>query len=157
LQCKQSGGDLPRHLLACSHSRNAANTSSTRQGEHRPSATKDAWAGQVDHLEQESRQDALPRQEPGVQQHLWIGVKVWFADRKFWVGWAERAANGVGAVTHTQMNWVLNHTSYLIGLNLVYQIPMQAVFGPGIPIPPGTPATIDIDVELVRQRIVKSV
>ena len=45
---------------------------------------------------------------------VWIGVKVWLAGRKYWVGWAERSPTGVGAVIHTQMQWPPNHTSCLL-------------------------------------------
>jgi hypothetical protein len=88
---------------------------------------------------------------------LWVGVKIWLAEQRFWVGYAERAADGVGATIHSQMLWVPNHSSFLVPTNITYQIPMQTVFGPGIAIPPGTPATLDIHVEMIRQRIVESI
>ena len=88
---------------------------------------------------------------------VWVGVKIWLAGCKFWVGWAERAPNGVGAVVHSQMQWVPNHSSFLVPCNIIYQIPMQTVFGQGIAIPPGIPATLDINVEAIRDRIVRSV
>jgi hypothetical protein len=86
-----------------------------------------------------------------------VGVKIWLADRKFWVGWGERAANGVGAVVHSQMLWVPNHASFLVPTNIVYQIPMQTAFGQGVPVPPGIAATLDIDVEMIRLEIVRSI
>jgi hypothetical protein len=88
---------------------------------------------------------------------LWVGVEIWLAGQKFWVGWAERAPNGVGEIVHTQMQWVPNHTSFLVPTNITYNIPMQIAYGPGIPIPVGTPPTIDIDVEMIRLTIVENV
>jgi len=94
---------------------------------------------------------------PNTSTTLWIGVKVWLAGQKYWVGWAERAPNGVGEVVHTQMHWVPNHMSYLVPTNITYNIPMQVAFGPGIPIPAGTPPTLYIDVEGIRLVILKNV
>jgi hypothetical protein len=94
---------------------------------------------------------------PNTSTTLWIGVKVGLAGQNLWVGWAERAPNGIGPIVHTQMQWVQNHTSYLVPTNIIYNIPMQIAFGPGIPIPVGTPPTIDIDVEMIRLKIVENV
>jgi hypothetical protein len=84
---------------------------------------------------------------------VWIGVKVWLAGRKYWVGWAERSPTGVGAVIHTQMQWPPNHSTYIVPTNIVYQIPMVTVFGADVPIPAGVPATLDIDTDLIREVI----
>jgi len=94
---------------------------------------------------------------PNTSTTLWIGIKIWLAGQKFWVGYAERQANGIGAMVHSQMSWVPNHTSFLIPTNITYQIPMQTVYGQGIAIPAGVPQTLDIDVEMIRLRIVESV
>jgi hypothetical protein len=79
------------------------------------------------------------------------GLKFGSLGKKFWVGYAERAANGVGATIHSQMLWVPNYLSFLVPTNITYQIPMQTVFGQGIAIPPGTPATLDTHVEMIRR------
>jgi len=76
---------------------------------------------------------------------VWIGVKVWVKEKKFWVGWGERAATGTGAVIHTVMQWPPNHNSISTPVNHVYQLPMATVYGPGITIPRNHPATLDID------------
>lgn len=94
---------------------------------------------------------------PNTSTTLWIGVKIWLAGQKIWVGYAERHANGIGATVHSQMSWVPNHSSFYLPTNIIYHIPMQTVFGQGIPIPAGTPPTLDIDVEAIRLRIVARV
>jgi hypothetical protein len=91
----------------------------------------------------------------GTSTTVWVGVKIWLAGRKFWVGWAERSATGVGALHHTQMHWVPNHTSFLNPVNIIYQIPMQTVYGAGIPVPAGAPPTLPINAELIHQWIVR--
>ena len=53
------------------------------------------------------------------------------------------------------MDWALNAWSITNPVNLVYQIPMATVYGPGIPIPANAPATLDISVEEIRQKIVE--
>jgi hypothetical protein len=90
---------------------------------------------------------------------LWIGIKIWLAGEKIWVGYATRAPNGVGGIVTSSMNWVPNHTSFLvpIPINIIYSIPIQMVFGQGIPVPPGTPPTLDIDVERIRHVIFRNV
>ena len=84
---------------------------------------------------------------------VWIGVKVWLAGRKYWVGWAERSPTGVGSIVHSQMLLPLNHTTYTVPTNIVYHIPMAVVFGAGVPIPAGVAATLDIDTDLIRDVI----
>jgi hypothetical protein len=77
---------------------------------------------------------------------IWIGIKVWVASRKFWVAWAERSANGNDAVIHSNSRIHPVDTP----VNLIYHIPMQTVYGNGIPIPPNSPATLDIDCDEIR-------
>jgi hypothetical protein len=84
---------------------------------------------------------------------IWIGVKVWLSGRKYWVGWAERSPTGVGAIVHSQMLWPPQHTTYTVPTGIVYNIPMATVFGPGIPIPAGLQATLDIDTDDIRAEI----
>lgn len=85
---------------------------------------------------------------------LYIGVKIWLAGKRFWVGWGERRANGTGCRLQSNMAWPPNAWSVTNPVNLVYQIPMTTVYGPGIPIPANSPATLDISVEEIRQEII---
>ena len=87
--------------------------------------------------------------------HVWIGVKVWLKEKKFWVGWGERAPGGIGATIHTTMSWPSLHSSINTAVNTVYNIPMPLIYGPGIPIPPNAPPTLDIDVDEIRLQIVE--
>jgi hypothetical protein len=80
---------------------------------------------------------------------IWIGIKVWIAGRRFWVAWAERSANGDRAVIHSNIRIHTIDTP----INLIYHIPMQTVYGNGIPIPPNSPATLDIDCDEIRSII----
>ena len=84
---------------------------------------------------------------------VWIGVKVWLAGRKYWVGWAHRSPMGVGAVIQSHMQWPPNHSTYTVPTNIVYQIPMATVFGAGVPIPEGVAATLDIETDQIREVI----
>ena len=84
---------------------------------------------------------------------VWIGVKIWLAGRKFWVGWAERAPGGNRATIHTNMRFLPHHHAIDTPVNLVYHIPMQTVYGNGIPIPPNSPPTLDIDCDVIRDVI----
>lgn len=86
---------------------------------------------------------------------VWIAVKVWLARKKFWVGWGERAPTGIGATIHTTMAWPPQHSEIATPVNTVYNIPMALIYGPGIPIPPNTAPTLDINVEEIRQVIVE--
>lgn len=88
---------------------------------------------------------------------LWIGVMYWKQRKKFWVGWADRKPGGVGAQLHTQFQWPPNHHDITKPTNIVYAIPMLTVFGPGIAIPPNLPPTLDIDTDVIRQKILKSI
>lgn len=81
---------------------------------------------------------------------IWIGIKVWVAGKKFWVGWAERAPTGDRATIHTNMQFPPHHHPVDTPVNLVYQIPMQTVYGNGVPRPPADPATLDIDCDGIR-------
>jgi hypothetical protein len=87
-------------------------------------------------------------------------VCVWIAGRKFWVGWADRAANGNRAMT--DMRFLPHHHPIDTPVDLVYNIPMQTVYGNGIAIPPNSPATLDIDIDcdplihdLIREKFSK--
>jgi Uma2 family endonuclease len=86
---------------------------------------------------------------------VWIAVKVWLQEKKFWVGWGERAPTGIGATIHTAMAWPPHHSDLNTPVNLVYSIPMAVVYGTGVPIPPNSPPTLDINVEEIRQVIVE--
>ena len=83
---------------------------------------------------------------------VWIGVTVWLQGRKFWVGRGERS----GAVIHTGMSFPPNHHSIDNPVNLVYNIPMTAVYGPGIQIPASNAGTLDIDTDAVRRIILQN-
>lgn len=85
---------------------------------------------------------------------LYVGVKIWLAGKRFWVGWGERRPNGTGCHLTSNMAWPPNAWSITNPVNLVYQIPMATVYGPGIPIPANAPATLDISVEEIRQEII---
>jgi hypothetical protein len=87
---------------------------------------------------------------------IWIGVKYWAAGRKFWVGWAERKPNGVGGTLHTAMDWPQNHHHIDLATNLVYNIPMNTIYGPDIPMPPNLPPTLDLDTDAIRSVILSS-
>jgi hypothetical protein len=52
------------------------------------------------------------------------------------------------------MAWPPNAWSIATPVNLVYQIPIATVYGPGIPVPANAPATLDINVEEIRQEII---
>ena len=76
---------------------------------------------------------------------VWIGIKVWVALQKFWVGWVDRSANGNQAMIHSNMHFPPHHHPVNTPVNSVYHIPMQTVYGNGVAIPPNSPATLDID------------
>jgi len=82
---------------------------------------------------------------------IWVGVKVWLRSRQFWVGWGERQVNGSGCQVHSSMAWPPNSSSINTPVNIIYRIPMTMVYGPGLAMPPDAPATLDIDVEEIRQ------
>lgn len=86
---------------------------------------------------------------------LWIGIKVWLAGKKFWVGWADRAAAGNRGNVHTQMTFPPIHHSTHTPVNIVYHIPLITVYGPGIMLPPNSPQTLNIDCEEIRRIIVE--
>jgi hypothetical protein len=54
--------------------------------------------------------------------------------KKFWVGWAERAPEGNRTTIHSDMQLRPHHHPIDAPVNLVYQIPMDTVYGNGIPI-----------------------
>jgi hypothetical protein len=80
---------------------------------------------------------------------IWIGIKVWAESRKFWVAWAERSANGDSAVIHSNIRIYSIDTP----VDLIHHIPMQTVYGNGIPIPPNSPDTLEIDHDEIRSLI----
>jgi len=86
---------------------------------------------------------------------LWVVVKVWVPVRKFWIGWAERAATGAGAVIHSQMVGTPNHTTYANPTNITYHIQVAIAFGAGVPIPAGLAVNIDIPVDDVRELLLE--
>jgi len=85
---------------------------------------------------------------------LWVAVKIWLVGQRFWVGWGERRPAGTGCRIHTSMDWPPNAWPLTTPVNVVYQIPMTTVYGPGIQIPTNAPATLDISVEEIRQEII---
>jgi hypothetical protein len=86
---------------------------------------------------------------------VWIAVKVWLVEKKFWVGWRERAHTGIGATIHTTMAWPPHHSDITIPVNTIYNIPVALIYGTSIPIPPNAPPILDINVEEIRQVIVE--
>jgi len=88
---------------------------------------------------------------------IWLGVKVWLRSRQFWVGWGERQVNGSGCQVHSSMGWPPNSSSINTPVNIIYRIPMTMVYGPGIAMPSDAPATLDIDVEEIRQLLEKTI
>jgi hypothetical protein len=52
------------------------------------------------------------------------------------------------------MAWPPNAWPLATPVNTIYQVPMNVVYGPGIPIPANAPGTLDINVEEIRQEIV---
>ena len=88
---------------------------------------------------------------------LWVGVKIWMAEKKFWVGWGERRPGGQGCRIHTSMAWPPNTWTLATPVNTIYQIPVDVAYGPGIPVPANAPATLDISVEEIRQEILGSI
>jgi hypothetical protein len=85
--------------------------------------------------------------------NVWVGVKVWMAEKKFWAGWASRNAAGIGGVMHTQMAWPPDNSPLDTPVNVVYSIPTQIIYGPNIPLPPNSPPNILIDVDGIRNAI----
>jgi hypothetical protein len=88
---------------------------------------------------------------------IWIGVKVWIAGKKFWVGYATRRPAGDGAAVQTQMQFPPNHHRIDTPTNIVYHIPMQEVFGPTIPVLAGLSPTVDVDVDVIRECILDNI
>ena len=86
---------------------------------------------------------------------LWIGVKYWTADKKYWVGYAVRRPGGVGATVTSQFQFPPNHHDINVPSNIVYTVPMTTVFGPGIAFPQGMAgnAVLRIDTDIIRQKI----
>lgn len=84
---------------------------------------------------------------------VWIGMKVWLQDRKFWVAWAHRHPTGTGGVLQSQMQFPPHHASFDNPVNVIYSIPSQTVYGPGIALPPNSPLNLIIDCEQVRVAI----
>jgi hypothetical protein len=60
---------------------------------------------------------------------------------------------GNNAIIHTNMRFPRHHHPIDTPVNLIYQISMQTVYGNGIPIPPNSPATLDIDCDEIRRVI----
>lgn len=54
---------------------------------------------------------------------FYIGVKIWLAGKRFWVGWGVRRPNGTGCRLTSNMAWPPIAWSITIPVNLVYQIP----------------------------------
>jgi hypothetical protein len=88
---------------------------------------------------------------------IWIGVMIWLAGGKFWIGWEESVPGGVGAVIHTETQFPKNFTSVGTITNIWYTIPMETVFGAGILIPANVPVNLEIEMERIREIIVESI
>jgi hypothetical protein len=90
---------------------------------------------------------------------VWIGVKYWSAEKKFWVGFAQRSPGGVGATVTTQFQFPPNHHDINVPTNIVYSLPMTTVFGPGIAFPQGMAANavLRIDTDIIRQKILHNI
>jgi hypothetical protein len=90
---------------------------------------------------------------------LWIGVKYWKAGKKFWVGYAVRCPDGVGATVTSQFQFPPNHHDINVATNIVYSVPMATVFGPGIAFPQGigANAVLHIDTDVIRQTILQNI
>src|ERR1700737_2295743 len=58
---------------------------------------------------------------------VWIGVKYWFVEKKFWVGFAQRSPGGVGATVTTQFQFPPGHHDINVPTNIVYSLPMPTV------------------------------
>jgi hypothetical protein len=86
---------------------------------------------------------------------LWVGVKVWTTEKKFWVGWAERAPAGNRAIIHSDMALPPHHSSIEEPVNVIYHIPMLTIYGNGITIPQNTPPALDIDCDNLRAVILE--
>jgi hypothetical protein len=69
-----------------------------------------------------------------------------------WLGGEKPNRCGGG---YPDMQFPPNHHSIYNPVNVVYQIPMQTVYGPGIQIPATHAATLDIDCDRIRGRILK--
>ena len=80
-------------------------------------------------------------------------MKIWVAGKKYWMGWGERDPAGTGLLLHTTMSWPPLHSDIATPVNLIYSIPMALIYGPGIAIPQNAPATLDINVDEIRQVI----
>lgn len=91
--------------------------------------------------------------------HLWIGVKYWTADKKFWVGFAVRRPGGVGATVMSQFQFPPDHHDINVPKNIIYSVPMTTVFGPGIAFPQGMAANavLRIDTDIIRQKILHNI
>ena len=72
--------------------------------------------------------------------------------RKIWMGWTERHSIGVGGILHTYMAVPPNHHSLDVPVNITYQIPMDAIYGPGIEQPDGLPVINVDDIRLAISR-----
>jgi hypothetical protein len=92
---------------------------------------------------------------PSTSVCVWVGIKVWVTGRKFWVGWAERAPAGDRGIIHTTMRFPPHHTTIDVPCGIVYSIPMATIYGPGIPIPAGSLANLEINCDSIREVIVE--
>jgi len=81
---------------------------------------------------------------------VWIGIKVWVSEHKFWVGWAERNATGDRGIIHSDMEFPPHHFSIQNSVDIIYRIPMTTVYGSDIRIPLNSPNTLDIDCNEIR-------
>jgi len=87
---------------------------------------------------------------------VWIGVKIWLKEKKFWVGWAELSPAGFDATMHSNMSWPPDNSSWETPVDIVYPIPIALVYGPGINIPENAPPTLDINAEEIRLQIMET-
>jgi hypothetical protein len=52
---------------------------------------------------------------------VWIGVKIFAVEKKFWVGWGERAPAGIGCTVHTTMAWPPQHWDISTPIDTIYK------------------------------------
>jgi hypothetical protein len=102
----------------------------------------------------------------GTGTRAWIGIKVWRSavnggTHRWWAGHAaRRMVNGVfqnGWVMDPQpMTVVAHHNQDLsIPTNIIFNVDVQNLIHPCLP-PAGYPATLDLDLELIRRVICRN-
>ena len=85
---------------------------------------------------------------------LWIGVKVWVREKKFWVGWGERSPTGIDATIPYNNGLATESFKYQCFRQHGLQYPYGPYLWTWILIPPTAPPILDINVEEIREVIV---